>query len=134
MESKITRREFVPIGIVFVVVSALLFGLRFGPAGWHIDYKGLLICNLILYLAFFLSFNLYLKALQNDRVQVFMRMIYGGMFLKMGICIAAALIYFILAGRSISRSVIFGSFALYLIYTFVEVKILMRLSKRQKNA
>ena len=38
--------------------------------------------NLVLFIATLISFYLYHKALLNDRVAVFLRMIYSGMFVK----------------------------------------------------
>ena len=47
---------------------------------------------------------------------------------------AAVLIYALIAKNQISKLGILGSFVFYFIYTFVEVKILMQMSKQQKNA
>ncbi len=55
----------------------------------------MIVGNIILFLATAGSFSLYHKALRNNNVQVFLRMVYGGMFLKMMICLIAAFIYIV---------------------------------------
>jgi hypothetical protein len=61
-------------------------------------------------------------------------MVYGGMFLKMGICILATLVYAFIARSHLSKAAILICFGFYFIYTFAEVKILLALSKQKKNA
>ena len=134
MENKTKRQPFLPLAIIFFLVSIILLVLKAVMDRPGVEYNVLLTGNAILFLATLLSFNLYRKALQNNNVQFFLRMIYSGMFLKMIICIAAALVYILTTATAVSKIAIFGCFGLYFIYTFVEVKILMRLSKQQKNA
>jgi len=56
------------------------------------------------------------------------------MFLKMLICLIAAFAYIATFGKNVNKPAIFGCMFLYFLYTFVEVSILLRLSKEQKNA
>src|SRR5882724_9233879 len=119
--------------VVFIVLTTIIFILKSWVKKDDIDYVVLLSGNVVLFLATLFSFFLYNKALQNNNPNVFIRFIYGGMFLKMIICIIAAMIYIFLARNSVSKFALFGCFILYIIYTFAEVKILMQLSKQQKN-
>jgi hypothetical protein len=99
------------------------------------DYLVLLTGNGILFLATGLSFYLYSKALRNANVQVFLRMLYTSLLIKMVSCLAATLLYLFLAGAAVSKYSIIGCFCLYLLYTYAEVKILTRLIKKlPKNA
>jgi hypothetical protein len=59
-------------------------------------------------------------------------MIYGGMFAKMLICLFAALIYIMIAKKGVSKGAIFGCMFLYFVYTFVEISIIMKLSRKDK--
>lgn len=90
--------------------------------------------NTILFLASLFSFILYRKALSDKNAHAFLRFVYGGMVLKMGICLLAVIAYVLLTKGGVSKAAILESFGLYFLYTFVEVKKLMRLSKEQKNA
>ncbi|MBS1597825.1 MAG: hypothetical protein JST75_06350 [Bacteroidetes bacterium] len=119
--------------VIFIVLTVIIFLLKSWVKENDVDYVVLLTGNTILFLATVFSFLLYNKALQNNNPNVFIRFIYGGMLMKMVICLAAAVIYILLAKNNVSKFGLFGCFILYIIYTFAEVKILMQLSKQQKN-
>jgi hypothetical protein len=133
MVTKLFPRSHLPLVAIFFSLNLLIliFRLMVGPSP---AYVVILLGNLILFIATLLSFNLYRKSLLNNNVQGFLRLIYGGMVLKMIICIAAALVYILIARNAVSKIAVFGCFGFYFIYTFAEVKILMRLNKHQKNA
>lgn len=133
MENKTAARSFLPLTIIFVITSGLLLTLRTLFDRWKIDPDVMIIGNLVLFLVTLFSFYLYYKALRTKNVQAFLRMVYGGMFLKMMICMIAAFIYIFTVRKGVSKGAIFGCMFLYFLYTFVEVAILMKLSKHQKN-
>jgi hypothetical protein len=60
-------------------------------------------------------------------------MVYSGMILKMLICIVAVLVY-AFAFKPVEKAAILIFFGLYFLYTFAEVRIVMRLNKEKKNA
>jgi F0F1-type ATP synthase assembly protein I len=101
-------------------------------AKFKVDSDILLIGNIVLFLATMVSFILYTRSLKNNQPQAFLRYIYSGMFLKMIICLFAAFIY-IATTDNVNKPALFGCMFLYFVYTFVEVSILLRLSKQQKN-
>jgi hypothetical protein len=61
-------------------------------------------------------------------------MIYGGMFLKMMICLFAAFIYIMVAGKTVNKGAIIVCLFLYLVYSSVEIILLLKQSKQRKNA
>ena len=134
MENKPLLKAFLPITLIFIIVNALLLTAKGPVSSWNIDPDVVIFSNLILFAATCISFYFYSKALRNNNVQVFLRMIYGAMFLKMMICLIAAFIYISSAGKGVSKGAIFASMFLYFLYAFVEIAILMKLSKQQKNA
>ena len=128
MENKAPGRAFLPIALIFIVSTLLIVAGRSWLGGWDMDFRVLLIGNGILFLATGLSFYLYSKALRNQNIQAFLRMVYSSLLIKMGFCIAATLLYLFLAGPEVSKHAILGCFGLYILYTFLEVKVLMRLT------
>ena len=134
MESKSVGRSFLPVLILFILINVSLFVVFRVAESFKTAFPVLMAGNAVLFLATCLSFYLYSRALHNNNVQVFLRMMYSSLLLKMAICLSGALLYFWLAGKSVSRTGILGCFGLYIVYTFTEVKVLMRLSKQQKNA
>ena len=61
-------------------------------------------------------------------------MIYSGMFAKMLICLFAALIYIMIVKKNVSKGAVFGCMFLYFVYTFVEISIIMKLSRKNRYA
>jgi len=123
----------------YIVLIYFIFNAAFLTGdGWlskiNADRNVLLIGNTILFIATLLSFLLYQRSLRSNKPHQFLKFIYGGMFLKMIICLGAAFIYIATFGENVNKVAIFGCMFLYFVYTFVEVSILLRLSKEQKNA
>ncbi len=88
--------------------------------------------NAILFGVTTISFILYSKALRNANIQVFLRMVYGSLLVKMLVCLLATGLYAWLAGP-VNRNAILGSFVLYILYTYLEVKVLLQLSKKSSK-
>lgn len=134
MENKAFGRPFLPIVIVFIVSSLFFLAARQWLAGWKMDYMVLLAGNGILFLATGLSFYLYNKSLYNGNTQVFLRMLYSSMLIKMGSSLVSTLLYLYLS-TAVSKMAIIGCFVLYVIYTGVEVRAVTRLIRKlPKNA
>lgn len=133
MDQKSLVRSLLPITLIFIITNGFFIVGRSLLEKWNIDQSVVLVGNLILLLATVVSFVMYWKSLQNDRVQVFLRMIYGGMFIKMMICLFTALIYIMIAQKGVNKAGIFVCMGLYFLYTFVEMSILMKVSKLKKN-
>lgn len=132
MANKRQRKPWWPIVLVFIITNSLLLAGRKWATGYKLDIDVLIIGNIVLGLATIVSFMLYLRSLSHSNPQAFLRYIYSGMFIKMLICIVAAFIY-IASVDNVNKPALFGCMFLYFIYTFIEVSILLRLSKQDKN-
>jgi hypothetical protein len=130
--NKRQRKAWFPLALVYIFGNALILLARRWQANYKIDTDILMIGNLILLAATLVSFFLYQRSLKNNQPQAFLRYIYSGMFLKMLICLFAAFIY-IATTNNVNKPALFGCMFLYFVYTFVEVSILLRLSKQQKD-
>jgi hypothetical protein len=127
-------RVFLPVLLIFIITNALVLTATGITAKWNIDSGVVVGGNLVLFVATGVSFYLYYKALRNNNVQAFLRMIYGGMFLKMMICLFAAFIYILIAGKAVNKGAIIVCLFLYLVYSSVEIILLLKQSKQSKNA
>ena len=132
MERKAQFRPVLPLIFLFILINIILAVLKMSPVH-DIQFSTVGTGNLILFMASLLSFLLFRRSLSGNNPHVFLRFVYGGMFLKMAVCLGAAVLYLVLTKGEVSEAAIFECFGLYFLYTFVEVKILMRLSKQQKN-
>ena len=125
-------RSLWPIILIFIVVT---FFLELGSglvAGWGVDYRVPLVGNAVLFFATVVSFILYLKGLHTNNPHAIVRTMYGGVMVRLFVCMIAALIYVLIVRQAANRNGIIGCFALYVVYTVLEVRILLSLSK--KNA
>lgn len=127
-------RAFVPIMIIFIVTTLLFIIVPSLDFLWNMDKIVMIGGNIILFVATFISFYMYTRSLTDNNVHAFLRMIYGGMFAKMLICLFAALIYIMIVKKDVSKGAIFGCMFLYFVYTFVEISIIMKLSRKDKYA
>jgi hypothetical protein len=134
MERKSPARSFLPVLTIFIILNVILIISPSLKVLWGMDKTVMLAGNMILFAATGVSFYFYQKSLRNDQVHVFLRMIYGGMFAKMMICLLAALIYIFIAKKNVSKGAIFGLMFLYFLYTFVEISIILKLSRKEKYA
>lgn len=127
------KNAFLPIvGLFTVITFAILWS-----KSWLIS-KGsnpdvLMGGNILLFGVTGLSFLLYRKAMQHPSTQGFLRNVYGGMMLKLFTCLIAAFIYIYLAGDQVNKSGLFGCMAIYLVYTFLEMRAVMAFNRSQKN-
>ncbi len=130
MENNVNGRAVVPVLVLFVLSSVFVGIGRSLLAGWGVDYRVLLVGGGLLFLVTLVSFSLYSKALRNANVQVFLRMMYSSVLVKMFVCLLAVFIYAMIAQRAVNRNGILGCFILYIVYTVLEVRVLMQLSKK----
>ena len=127
-------RYWLPLSLVFLISSLIIFLLKSCIAGLQLQYPVLWIGNAILFLATLISFLLFEKSLQNNNIQYFIRVVYGGMLIKMVICLLAAGVYVFAFRQAVDKMAVLGCFGLYFIYTFVEVRQLTKIIRKQKNA
>ena len=137
MENKVTSRSFLPIVLTFILFTVLSLAIRPLLSEWKLDYGVLLWGNALLFLLTASSFYLYIKGLRNNNPHVFVRVLYGSLLIKFVGCLVAVGIYAAVSRQGVNRNGILGCFMLYMLYTFLEVRILLQLSKRKnvtKNA
>lgn len=133
MEKNILR-AFLPILIIFIITTIVLIAVPSLDFLWGMKKNVMLTGNTILFVATGISFILYRKSLQQKNVQLSFRMIYGGMFLKLMICLFTAMIYIMIAKKDVSKGAIFGCMFLYFVYTFVEVSVISKISRKEGYA
>ncbi len=128
-KNKVVIKAFLPVFVVFLIISLLIISLPSVLQEWNIDHRVLLGGNEILFIVTVISYWLHIRSLRSSNPHVFVRMVYGSLLVKMMVCFVAVLLY---AWRNpvVNRNAIVGSFVLYIIYTFLEVRILTQLTKK----
>ena len=126
-------RTFLPIVFICVIVILIMISGRKLFDQWNVDTGVVLIANFILFLITSLSFVLAQKGVKHSNPNVFFRSIYSGIMLKLFACIIAAFIYISMNRSHLNKPALFISMGLYLVYTFAEVSVLMKLLKHKPN-
>lgn len=134
MATKSVRRSFLPLILIFIITTALFITGRSALERWNIDQQVLLIGNLVLFAVTLLSFFFYTRSMDSKNPYAITRLMYGSTLLRMVACLVAVFIYVSIVGKGVNKGAIFGCLFLYFVYTGVEVAILMKMSKQQKNA
>ena len=120
----------VPLMLVFLILSIVfLFCWKLFSRS-PVDYVVLLVGNGLLFLVGMASQRMSVLAMKAAKTQGFLKGVYGSFLLKFFVLAAAAFIYILRFQQSINKPAFFGCFGLYLIYTFVETRGVMRANTR----
>ncbi len=132
--NKALVRAFLPIFVVFVVLSLLIISIPSVLQEWNTDHRVLLGGNEILFIVTAISYWMHVRSLRNSNPHVFVRMVYGSLLVKMLVCCMAVVLY-AWRNHAVNRNAIIICFILYIMYTFLEVRVLTQLTKKlPKNA
>ena len=134
MMSRNNFRPFLPVVFLYIILNGLFVGGRRILANWGMDQDVLIIGNSILFLVSFLSYLVSLRGLRSVNPHAFIRAMYGSFMIKFFICVAAAFFYIMTVKKDVNKPALFACMGLYLVYSFLEVSILTKLSKQKKNA
>jgi hypothetical protein len=126
-------RAFFPVVFTCLIVILIMISARKLFDQWNVDTRVVLVANFILFLITSFSFVLAQRGLKHSNPNVFFRSIYSGIMLKLFGCIIAAFIYISMNKSHLNKPALFISMGLYLVYTFVEVSVLMKLLKHRPN-
>lgn len=131
MTNKTVSGSFRPLILVFIITTALFITSRARLIQWKVDADVLIIGNLVLFAATAVSFFLFSRSMGTKNAQAIVRTVYTGVLSKMVICLLTVFIYISIAGKGVNKAGVFGCMVLYLLYTTLEVAILMKLSKQK---
>jgi hypothetical protein len=126
-------KDFAPILILFMLVSALIGIGRHVLDHWKVDQGVVIAGNALLFVITFASFLLAKKGMTNKNPNVFFRSVYSSIMIKLFACIIAAFIYIAIYKSNLNKPALFICMGLYLVYTFMEVAVLTKLLKLREN-
>lgn len=134
MEAKPASRSLRPLVLIFIITSALFVAGRSFLDRNGIDHRVLIGGNIILFFATLLSFYLYTRSFGAKNPYAITRTMYSSVLARLFICLIAAFAYIMVQKKEVSKGGLIGCMVLYFVYTGMEVSILMKMSKQQKNA
>ena len=119
---------FVPLILVFFVVSLCCIGFNGFLSQHHTDYTVVLADNLLLFGIGVFSLYRQIGSLNNGNPHAMVRGVMSAVVLKLFVLGTAAFLYLYISGEQKSVNALFIGMALYLVYTWLEVKISMQLN------
>ncbi|HEY1017606.1 MAG TPA: hypothetical protein VGE25_01305 [Sediminibacterium sp.] len=127
---KETKSWYLPFVIVFVLVSVTSFLWREGLATVKISWQVVMGANLLLFLFAVLNIFAQLKTIAHAKPAAVIRGVMLGTFLKLIGLAVATVIYLVVAGPARSKNAIFVGMGLYFVYTWLEVRISLRMKSK----
>jgi len=125
---------FMPVVLVFIALNGFFVAGRNMLNRWGVDQSVVMIGNILLVFITLFSFLMAKRGLNNSNPHAFVRSVYASVMLKLFVCIIAAFVYISIYKSSLNKPGLFVCMGLYLVYTFLEVSILMKMLKQKKNA
>ena len=124
----------VPVIVLFILVNSLAFIFKTFLHDHGFGIKFLLAANLLLFCISLFAFFIQMRGLKSTNINAFIRGVYASLLIKIFIVIIALSIYLFITKGKINKPSLFTSMALYMVYTFIEVRQLMKISRRKTNA
>lgn len=116
---------------IFIAVMIGIFGDTLNRHGF--DSKVLGAGNLLIFIVTAASVYFLSKGLKAATTAQFLQYTYISILLKLFVCCIAAFAYIFTHRSHINKRALFGCMALYLLYTFVERRLIIKHSKDRKN-
>ena len=121
------------MALFFVLLNAIFIAGNNFLEDKGFDRDVLIIGNLLLFLITLLSLFMGKRGLNNPNPHAFVRSVYSSIMIKLFLCIIVALIYIAIYQKQLNKPALFTCMGLYLVYTFMEVSILMKMLKRKQS-
>ena len=127
-------KGFLPVIIFFIALNGFFISGKNMLSRWGVDQEVVIYGNLLLFLITLFSWLLAQRGLKNPNPHAFIRSVYMSVMLKLFVCMIAAFIYISINKAGLNKPGLFTCMGLYLVYTFLEISLLMQLLKQKKNA
>lgn len=128
---KVYGRLIRPLVILFLLVTALVIIFNATLAGANINASVVFAANTLLFAATVINIYFQYRNISNANPNAVIRGVMAGMFLKLFGLAAAVLIYLFASGTNRSINAVFLGMALYIVYTWMEVRISLRLNPKK---
>lgn len=123
-----------PLLIIFVFINAFCLTGKAWLVKNGINQEVLLAGNLLLFGVSFAAFFITHRAVRSENPQAFVRAMYGSFMIKFFVVAIVAFIYIMVVKKNVNKPALIACAGLYIIYTFIETKALVKLLKQKKNA
>ena len=121
------RKLFLPLLILFIMVNGLSLVFSQALKQRQLDNEVVIVANTLLFLISAISLFMQIKGAANTNPHAMVRGVMGSVVMKLFVLGTAAFLYLYMAGEQKSVNALFVSMGLYIIYTWLEVRIALKI-------
>lgn len=126
----ITKTTYLLFSLIFLVISSILLLTSSWLTTLQLDVTIVLAANLLLFLVTIFSATLTAKSFANPNLQASIRAVMLSFMVKFFVLAIAAFVYIYVQRQSVNLRALISAAMLYLIYTGVEVRLLLKALKK----
>ena len=116
-------RKMLPLFFAFVLINSLVLFYQKNLDQHKIDSLVVFAANTLLFILSVLSLAMHTRSIDKKNPNAAIRGVMAATLIKLMVLTIAALVYLFWAGNNRSLEAIFAGMILYVIYTFIEVRI-----------
>jgi len=131
--NRTNSRLILPMILIFIFLNAFFLLSKSWLAQKNLDQNVLIMGNLLLFIVSLVTFLITRRSLQSKNPNAFVRAMYGGFIVKFFVVAIVAFIYIMMAKKAVNKPALFACMGLYIVYTFFEVRGLLRVLKQKPN-
>jgi hypothetical protein len=120
-----------PMILLFIILNGILLVFRHRMADLKINIDVVVSANLFLFVVSMTNIYFQMTNLNNPNANAVIRGVMAGTFLKLLVLAAAAMIYLFASGTNRSVNAVFAGMVLYIIYTWLEVRITLKMNPKK---
>ena len=121
------RKLFLPLLILFIMVNGLSLVFSQALKKHQLDNEVVIVANTLLFLISAISLFMQIKGATNTNPHAMVRGVMGSVVMKLFVLGTAAFLYLYMAGEQKSVNALFVSMGLYIVYTWLEVRIALKI-------
>jgi len=122
-----------PVIIFFIILNALIVVFRQKLTSMSFNVDVLIIGNIIVFAMTIVSLFLLGRGMKATNTQAFLRSVYGSFMIKFFLVLITVFGYGYFNQGNLNKPSLFTMMFLYLVYTFIEIRSLLKLSKNGNN-
>lgn len=124
----------VTVIVLFILINAGAFAFKDFLHEHGFGIRLLLAANILLFLLTMAGFFIQMRAIKSSNINAFIRGVYVNLLLKIFIVIIALGIYLFITKGKVNKPSLFTAMGLYILYSTIEVRQLMKISRKKTDA
>jgi len=123
----------VSVIVLFILVNAFAFLFKNFLHNHGFGIRLLLTANLLLFVLTMTGFFIQMRALKSSNINAFIRGVYLNLLVKIFIVIIALGLYLFITKGKVNKPSLFTAMGLYILYSYIEVRQLMKISRKKAD-